>query len=117
MARFSSNRNNIAVITTSDDGSTTLTTKYNNFVVKGDGINYWIGTPPATGLSYFSFALTNWGTEIVGLKNSDSTLWLRIMPSQTAVVYLITGGTAAGVWGAELSPIHPDYGFENVEVS
>jgi hypothetical protein len=111
MARFSSDRNNITVVTTSDDGSTTLTTKYNTILVNGTGINHWINTPPATGLTHFSFALTNWGSEIIGLKNSDSTLWLRIMPAQTAVVFLTAGGTAAGVWGAELSQIHPDYGF------
>lgn len=88
-----------------------------DILMLGEAINRWHVLPDATSLvaGTVVFVFRNWSSEIRGVRNSDSTLWLRIMPSQTAVVFLTAGGCAAGTWGAELSAIHPDYGFENVE--
>jgi hypothetical protein len=101
-----------------DDSTVTMSaTDCRDVLMKGSAINRWHVLPDATSLTAGTvvFVFSNWSSEIRGVRNSDSTLWLRILPSQTATVWLVTGGTAAGVWGAELSQIHPDYGFENVE--
>jgi hypothetical protein len=98
--------------TTADDTTTTLNTEYPNVIVKGSGVNQWYQCPSAAALSSGYFQIVNASSDIIGVKNSDSTLWLRVLPSQTAVVYLITGGTAAGTWGATLTKIEKDYGFE-----
>jgi hypothetical protein len=99
------------ITTAADDATTALSKERPRVVVKGTGINHIFTTPSAASLTRAHFVISNWSSEFVGVMNSDSTLWIRIMPSQTAVVFLTAGGTAAGVWGAELSPIHPDYGF------
>jgi hypothetical protein len=103
------------VATAADDASTTLSIEKPVVVVTGTGVNHWFNTPSAASLTRANFVIRNWSSEFVGVKNSDSTLWLRVAPSQTAVVFLTAGGSAAGTWGAELSPIHPDYGFDNIE--
>jgi hypothetical protein len=102
-----------------DDSTVNIAiTDCRDILMKGTAINRWhVFNFDATSLvaGTVVFVFRNWSSEIRGVRNSDSTLWLRIMPSQTAVVFLTAGGTAAGTWGAELSQIHPDYGFENIE--
>jgi hypothetical protein len=103
------------ITTAADDATTALSAERPRVVVNGTGINHIFTTPSAAAVTRAHFVISNWSSEFVGVMNSDSTLWLRVAPSQTATVWLVTGGTAAGVWGAELSPIHPDYGFYDVD--
>lgn len=103
------------ITTAADDDTTALSVERPRVVVKGTGINHIFTTPSAAALTRAHFVISNWSSEFVGVMNSDSTLWLRVAPAQTATVYLVTGGTAAGVWGAELSTINRDYGFHLTE--
>jgi hypothetical protein len=98
--------NNTDIITTEDDTTLTLDITYPpDMLLSGNGILYWIDLGTAT--SYANgkeWTFLNNSTEIVGIKNADSTIWRRLPPRWGLRCTLADNGTPAGVWRTIVYP-------------
>lgn len=106
--------NNAYFVTSADDTTTTLDADdYPDVVVTGSGVLQWIDLGTAT--TYENghlFTVENASDEIVGVKNSDSTVWERVPPRWKVACRLIDNGTSAGTWLVTWFPnVSPEYGF------
>jgi hypothetical protein len=106
--------NNANVVTTADDTTTTLlASDYEDILATGTGILHWFDLGDATTYSVGKrFRFRNASTEIIGIKNSDSTTWRRLPPRWELLCVLTNNGSAAGTWVTALRPrITPNAGL------
>lgn len=89
-------------ITTSADGTTTLTVNsVRSQLVTGSGSNHVISLPDATTLLLGDrFEILNASSEFIIVKNSGtaSSAWIQLMPGATMTATCSSIGSAAGTW-------------------
>jgi hypothetical protein len=74
-----------------------------HYMVTGTGALFWIVLPDARTIPIGTpFLFENYGTEILGVRNSSSTTWERVPPRWTLTCTLVSNATAAGVWSTAL---------------
>jgi hypothetical protein len=105
------------VVTTSDGGSTTLNNDIKPKIMAiGTGVLHWFNLDDATTLRENTwFAVENASSEFIGVKNSDSTVWVRLGPHESCVCTLVDNSTAAGVWHVVTKSAGDEYCFEETE--
>jgi hypothetical protein len=115
---FAGGINNTYVVTTADDSTTTLTVNnLEDVLVTGTGVLHWIdlgvGTTYKVGKRY---RVENASSEIIGVMNSDSTVWVRLGQHESCACTLVDNSTAAGVWHVVIHRIgDPSFGFRVVD--
>jgi hypothetical protein len=87
------------LVTASDTVTTLAMPMKRKFRISGSGVLQWYDLgdaryyPPNLELEFF-----NGSSEIVGVKNSDNTVWERVPPRWGITCVLVDNSTAAGVW-------------------
>jgi hypothetical protein len=97
--------------TSADDNSVTLdnTNFSENIVVRGSHSNYMIDLGDATTYQISDkdtkcFNIVNGASNIIGIKNSDDSVWLRLFPGWIARFVLENKSSAAGIWKVTIIP-------------
>ena len=90
-----------ASTTTTSDDSTTILTAANGdkVVVSGTGVNHQMDLGDATTYSVgYERKIVNASSEIIGVANSDLSVWERLLPTCSITCTLLDNSGSAGVW-------------------